>query len=144
MILPDVNILVAANRSDHPQHEAINAWLATVNESSDWLGLTPAVASGYLRIVTNPRIHKEPTPLDRALEVIDDLLAADRVSWVYPGPDHWVIFRRLCRQANATGNLVQDAHHAAVAIEHGAKWATMDRDFALFPGLDWFNPLNLS
>ncbi|MDR1798271.1 MAG: type II toxin-antitoxin system VapC family toxin [Bifidobacteriaceae bacterium] len=142
MILPDVNVLVAVSRADHPQHEKLSAWLTGLVDAGVGLGLTPAVAAGCVRVSTNPRIYQEPTPLEAALRVIDDLLAADGVGWVFPGPDHWTIFRRLCHQANATGNLSHDAHHAAVAIEHGARWATLNRDFARFPGLDWFNPLD--
>lgn len=59
-----------------------------------------------------------------------------------PGERHWGIFQRLCREANAKGNLVADAYLAALAIETGAEWITTDRDYARFSGLRWRHPLN--
>ncbi len=59
---------------------------------------------------------------------------------VEPGPEHWRIFNNLCRTKRATGNLVQDAWWAALAIESGCEWVTSDRDFARFPGLKWSTP----
>ena len=59
-----------------------------------------------------------------------------------PGERHWDIFQRLCREANAKGNLIPDAYLAALAIESGAEWITTDRDYARFPGLRWRHPLN--
>ncbi|CUS38768.1 putative enzyme [Candidatus Nitrospira nitrificans] len=59
-----------------------------------------------------------------------------------PGERHWEIFQRLCREANAKGNLVADAYLAALAIETGAEWITTDRDYARFPGLRWRHPFN--
>ena len=90
--------------------------------------------------MTNPRVYVTPTPLDMALEQVDQLVAFPRTTWLQPGPRHWQIFSRLCREADARGNLASDAAHAAVAIEHGATWVTLDRDFARFPGLRWEVP----
>jgi predicted nucleic acid-binding protein len=59
-----------------------------------------------------------------------------------PGERHWDIFQRLCREANAKGNLIPDAYLAALAIESGAEWITTDRDYARFPGLRWRHPLS--
>jgi predicted nucleic acid-binding protein len=60
---------------------------------------------------------------------------------VRPGPRHWEIFVDLCRAGRATGKLVPDAFHAAVAIEHGCEWVTTDADFSRFPGFRWSHPL---
>jgi hypothetical protein len=57
-----------------------------------------------------------------------------------PGPRHWEIFERPCEEADVRGNLVADAYHAVLALEHGARWLSLDRDFARFPGLDWVTP----
>jgi predicted nucleic acid-binding protein len=58
-----------------------------------------------------------------------------------PGDRHWQIFSDLCRTSHAKGNLVADAYHTALAIEHGCEWITADRDFARFKGLRWRHPL---
>ena len=83
-----------------------------------------------------------PTPLDDALAQVAALLAADGVVRATPGPRHWETVERLCRAADARGNLVVAAQRAAVAIELGATWVTLDRDFARFPGLRWVSPLD--
>jgi predicted nucleic acid-binding protein len=57
-----------------------------------------------------------------------------------PGRSHWLLFTRLCREAKISGPLVTDAWFAALAIEHGCQWITLDRDFARFPGLRWSLP----
>jgi uncharacterized protein len=63
---------------------------------------------------------------------------------IVPGQRHWEIFTRLCREANAKGNLVPDAYLAALAIESGSEWMTTDRDYGRFPGLRWRDPVRAS
>jgi hypothetical protein len=94
-----------------------------------------------VRIVTNPRIFGTPTPLATALEFIDEIHARPTCVRLRPGAEHWSIFAKLCRTTAATGKLVADAYHAALAIEHGCELATTDGDFARFPGLRWRHPL---
>ena len=104
------------------------------------VGLSSAVASGFVRIVTHRRIFVDPTPLADALAQVQVLRSNPEVTDVHPGPQHWDIFSRLCTEADARGSLVSDAAHAALAIEQGATWVTFDRDFARFPGLRWEVP----
>lgn len=74
-----------------------------------------------------------PSTLDEALAFADVIRYHPNVVPIHPGPRHWEIFTRLCRDAKAAGNLVPDAYLAALAIEHGCEWITTDRDFARFP-----------
>jgi len=99
------------------------------------------VLSGFLRIVTLPRIFRIPTPLEEALHVVAKLRAQPNCVRVTPGARHWEIFVRLCQQADAKGNLIPDAYLAALAIESGSEWITTDRDYSRFPGLRWRHPL---
>ena len=92
-------------------------------------------------MVTHPRIFAPPTPLGVALEFADTLRSAANCIEVAPGPRHWEIFLKLCREAGVRGNLVPDAWFAALAIEFGCEWITTDRDYARFPGLRWRHPL---
>ncbi|MGB4779114.1 type II toxin-antitoxin system VapC family toxin [Microbacterium sp.] len=135
MIAPDVNVLVQAYRAEAADHAQSARWLQQAVSSAEALALVDSVITGYVRVATNPRIYEIPTPPDVALAIVDELLAAPRVTRISPGPRHWRIFAELCRATGARGNLVSDAAHAAVAIEHGATWVTFDRDFARFPGL---------
>jgi toxin-antitoxin system PIN domain toxin len=109
---------------------------------SEPLGLAPVVASGFLRVVTHPRVFKEPTPLSAALDFIDVLRASPATVSVSPGEQHWQIFADLCKILGATGNRIPDAFLAAIAIEQGATWISADRAFAGFPGLRWVHPLD--
>jgi len=140
VIIPDVNVLVGAFRADAPDHGRLRAWLEGAVVGVEDLGLTDAVLTGTVRVLTHPRVFAKPTPLARALEQVATLRAADGVVRAAPTPRHWEVFEQLCRAADARGNLVADAAHAAVAIEHGALWVTLDRDFARFPGLRWAPP----
>lgn len=134
-----MNVLVGAYRTDAAQHETARAWLEQAVVAVEPLGLTEAVATGYVRAVTHPKVFARPTPVGTALDHLDGLWSAG-VLRVVPGRGHWSIFRRLCTEGTARGNLVPDAAHAATAMEAGATWVTFDRDFARFPGLRWQTP----
>ncbi len=140
MIIPDVNVLVAAFRVDATHHERTRPWLQEAVAGGESLGLTPHVIGGTARILTHRRIFAVPSSPAEVFTLFDDLLAADGVVRVCPGPRHYEVFADLCQSADARGALVADAQHAAVAIEHGATWVTLDRDFARFPGLRWRTP----
>ena len=98
--------------------------------------------SGCLRVITHPKVFKKPTPLTQALDFLEDFRSREEVHLLGPGAGHWKIFADLCRRSDARGNLVPDAFHAALAIELGCEWLTLDRGFARFPGLKWRHPLD--
>lgn len=141
MILPDVNVLLYAFREAAPQHAEYRDWLRQQITGREAFGLSELVLSGVVRILTHPRVFAPATPLDRALEFVDALLAQPNAVTIAPGPRHWEIFEHLCQAVDAKGNVVADAYHAALAIEHGCEWITTDRDYARFPGLRWRHPL---
>ncbi len=141
MTLFDVNVLVYAYRDDSPQHRDYRRWLIDRMESDEPYALTGLVLSGFARIVSNHRIFRKATPIEEALEFCRDLHVPSNAFWISPGPRHWGILERLCRQAGAKGNLVTDAYLAALAIEWGCELITTDRDFARFEGLRWRHPL---
>ena len=142
MLLPDVNVLVYAHRQDLPEHAPYRSWLGKVAASDTAFGLADIVLSGFLRIVTNPRIFLYPTPVELAISFAEELRSLPHCVPIAPGPRHWSIFCRLCREAGAKGNLVPDAFLAALAIESGSEWITSDRGFSRFPGLRWRHPLS--
>ena len=141
MILPDVNVLVYAYREDAPGHRAYREWLQSLIDSDLAYGAADLVLSGFLRIVTHPRVFTPPSPIEHALGFVDLLRSRPNRVAVAPGPRHWGIFTRLCQDAGVKGNLVPDAYLAALAIESGSEWVTTDRDYARFPGLRWRHPL---
>jgi toxin-antitoxin system PIN domain toxin len=141
MILADVNVLVYAHREDAQDHRAYRSWLESTVNSDHPFGICGLVLSGFLRLVTHPRIFKTPTPLNEAVSFVEQLRAQPNAVFLEPGVRHWDIFIRLCEEVEARGNLVPDAYFAALAIESGTEWITTDRDFSRFPGLNWRHPL---
>jgi toxin-antitoxin system PIN domain toxin len=141
VILCDVNVLVYAYGERAERHRKYLDWLTAVLEGDEAFGVADQVLSSLLRIVTNRRFG-EPTTIDAALEFVAPIYHHPNARLVTPGPRHWDIFTRLCRETKATGNLVPDAYFAALAIEHGCEWITADRGFARFPGLRWRHPLD--
>lgn len=141
MILLDVNVLVYAHRKDAARHDEYRAWLENALTGAQPYGLSDLVLSGFLRVVTHPRVFRDPTPVAEALAFVDAVRDRSNRVRVEPGPRHWDIFRELCRRAEARGNLVPDAYLAAMAIESGAEWITTDGDFRRFAGLRARHPL---
>jgi toxin-antitoxin system PIN domain toxin len=138
--LPDVNVLVYAHREDSPLHAVCRDWVLDTLRSDQAFGISESVLASVVRIVTHPRVFKQPSRLDVALAFVAGLAGQPHAVRVAPGPRHWDIFTRLCRDADARGNLIADAYLAAVAIESGCEWITTDGDFARFPGLKWRRP----
>ena len=141
MILTDVNVLVYAYRADAPDHARYRGWLERVITAEAAYGVSELVLSGFLRVVTHPRVFDPPSPIDHALLFSEALKSRPNAVGVSPGPRHWDIFARLCSTAAVRGNLVPDAYLAALAIESGSDWITTDRDYSRFPGLRWRHPL---
>lgn len=137
---PDVNILVHAFRADAEEHALCRAWLQALINGPAAFSLIPNSLSRFLRIVTHPRVFQQPSPVSEALEFCDRLVNCDLARMIGPGPRHWEVFSRLCREEDARGDLISDAWFAAVAIENGCEWITLDRDYARFAGLRWQLP----
>ena len=141
MILIDVNVLVYAHREDAPDHADFRRWLEEVANSRESYGMSDLVLSGFLRVVTHPRVFNPPTPLKAAVTFARELRDRPNCVPLAPGPRHWEIFEHLCRAARVKGNLVADAYLAALAMEHGSEWITTDSDYGRFPGLRWRHPI---
>lgn len=141
MILADINVLVYAHRQDLSQHQRFSDWLREEVGSGRGYALCDASLTGFLRIVTNGRIFENPTPLDVALQVIEELRGQPGAIHLSPGPRHWPLFTELCSAVGARGNDFPDAYLAALAIESGSELITADRGFGRFPGLRWSCPV---
>jgi len=140
--LLDVNILVHAHREDSDRHQKVREWLEVALQEPEGVAVSELVLSGCMRVITHPRVFRQPTPLPLALEFVEAFRALESVRILAPGEKHWRLFADLCRKAEARGNLIPDAYHAALAIETGCEWITMDRGFARFPGLKVRHPLD--
>ncbi|MYB52849.1 MAG: type II toxin-antitoxin system VapC family toxin [Acidobacteriia bacterium] len=138
---PDVNVLVNAFRQDTTHHDRCRAWLDAAVSSREPVGVSELVLSGVLRILTHPRIFHPPTSVASAATFIDAVLAQPSVTPLRPGSGHWRIFRGLIADHHPPGNRISDAYHAALAMEHGCEWVTLDHDFSIYPSLRCVNLL---
>jgi toxin-antitoxin system PIN domain toxin len=130
-VTPDVNVLVAASRSDHPHHAPARAWLEqalAIAGQGSGLKLQPMVIASFLRLVTHPKIFVQPTPMAEALRFVDALLAAPGVEQPELGAE-WPALRALCTGKALTANDVPDAWLAAAAIHQGEHVVSFDADF---------------
>ena len=137
MVLPDVNSLVYAHREELPQHAKCRDWLEQILNGDEAYGISDIVLSGFVRVVTHPKIFKRPSSAAIAIEFAEQLRSQPHCVHVVPGARHWDIFARLCLGTRAKGNLVADGYLAALAIESGCEWISADRDFSRFDGLRW-------
>jgi toxin-antitoxin system PIN domain toxin len=140
MILPDVNVLIYAFRRGVPHHDLCRRWLDRIVEGHARFGLSPLALAAVVRVTTNRQTYPNPSSIESAFGFCDDLLSQPHCQVVEPGPRHFDIFTRLCLETNTRGPLVTDTWYAALAIEWGCEWITLDRDFARFPGLKWSLP----
>ncbi len=141
MLLLDVNVWVYAHREDSPNHTQFKSLVENILNSDSLFAVSTLVLSGFLRIVSHPKIFNPPTPIETAIQFVESIIEHPNAVFVSPGVRHWGIFINLCSKTNAKGNLVPDAYLAALAIESGNTWITTDRDYSRFPGLDWKHPL---
>ena len=140
MVLPDVNVLIYAFRIESPFYDLCSAWLARTIEGEAQFGVSPLALSALIRITTNGRSFPHPSTHDEAFGFWENLMGQPNCQLIEPSARHWAIFRRLCMEAAITGPRVTDAWYAALAIEHGCQWITLDRDFGRFSGLKWARP----
>ena len=100
------------------------------------------VMTGFVRVVTHPKVFHTPSPTSKALDFIESLSQLPQCVILHPGPRQWEIFRSLCVETGARGNLIPDAYLAALAIERDCVWYSEDADFGRFGGLRWKRPLS--
>ena len=128
---PDINVLLGASRTDHPQHRPARRWLTraiTACEAGGTIGILPMVGAGFLRLATHPRVFVVPTPLAAATEFLDSLLSIAGVDMQELGRE-WPTFRQLCRDRELAANAITDAWIAAAVRTSGGHLVTFDRDF---------------
>ena len=142
MIAIDANLLLYASDNSSAYHQASRRWLENLLSGGDTVGIAWAVIMAFLRVGTNPRIRRDAFSLQEAITIAAGWLERPIVTLLNPGERHWEILREIMTKGQVRGPLVTDAHLAALAIEHGCTLATTDRDFARFPGLNFFNPLD--
>jgi hypothetical protein len=128
---PDVNVLAAASRVDHPHHTVAYAWLeSALDDASSGRGLLllPMVVASFLRLVTHAKVFVSPTPTARAVTFLDALLAAPGVRMPEIGSE-WPRLRAMCIDQQLRANDLPDAWIAAAVQQLGDHLITFDKDF---------------
>lgn len=140
MILPDVNMLLYAYDVKSPFHDQSRVWLETILDNEQvffsWHTIT-----GFIRIVTHPNALAHPTTIEKAVNIVGKWLELENTHLVSLEKKNWPLFARMLTEGQAFGNLVMDAHLAAMAASCGAKLATTDRDFTRFSTIQVVNPI---
>jgi len=137
----DTNVLVYATMVSTDHHERAVEVLRGLGEGAEpWAIPWPCVYE-FLRIVTHPRVFLPPMPAERALEALEAVLRSPSLALLSETERHAEVMAAVLRQSRAAGNLMHDAHIAALCVEHGVEeLVTGDRDFSRFPGLRVVNP----
>lgn len=136
MLIPDVNVLLAAFRRDHEFHEVSRRWVEYARAGSELIGLSDVALSSVVRLATSPRVFVRPDTVEATLDFVD-VLCDEPAQVVTAGQTHWPLFTQLCRSLRLRGNDVPDCYLAALAIDNRATLVTLDRGFGRFSGLRW-------
>ena len=141
MIMPASNLLVYAYNEHDSLHSAASRWWNELIGGDEEIGIPWIVTIAFIRVSTNPRALPQPLTTQRAVEVVQEWFTHSHVSRLEAGESHLSVFTELLLESGTRGNLVNDAHIAALAIEHDAEVHSNDSDFSRFPGLRWRNPI---
>lgn len=140
-VLIDANILLYAQDEGSAPHTAARDWWDHRLSEAAPVCLSWSVLGAFLRISTNPRVYEFPLDLEEACSHVQRWLDQPCTRIVSPTDRHWETFQKMLVGGKAVGNLIPDAHLAALAVEHGCELISTDSDFSRFPGLKWRNPL---
>lgn len=140
-MLLDANLLIYAHDDTSPHHERARRWLEDRLNAPHRVGIPWASILAFLRLTTNPRVSASPSTPAEAWRHVHSWFGSSS-AWVpQPTERHAEVLHDLVVDLGLTGNLVSDAHLAALATEHGLVVCSADSDFARFPNLRWHNPL---
>lgn len=141
MIIVDTNVVLNVANRQAPHHERTRAWWEAALSGKEAIGLPWIVVTGFLRLSTSTVVFPRAYTMAEACKRVQRWFAEPIIRQVDAGDEHWQHLHRLLKETDAGGKLVTDAHIAALAISRGAAVASLDNDFARFPGLRWVNPL---
>jgi toxin-antitoxin system PIN domain toxin len=138
--LVDLNVLLYATDTSSVHHRVANPWLDRCIASTETIGIPTAVAVGFVRLTTTARIMTAPLDVETSVAVVRTWYARPNVTAPEPTARHFALIAELLEPIGTAGNLVSDAHLAALAIEYGAELCSFDRDFGRFSGVRWTEP----
>jgi uncharacterized protein len=138
--LVDANVLLYAVNEDAAHHRASREWLDGALSGAETVGFSWLVLLAFARLSTKEGLFPRPLGIEGAMDRVDAWLAAGPAVVLEPTVDHPRVLSRLLADIGTGGNLVNDAHLAALAVEHRGRVVSYDTDFARFPGVEWVVP----
>jgi uncharacterized protein len=136
----DANVLLYAVDERARHHEASRQWLNAALSNDEPVGFAWLVLLAFLRLSTHPGVYPRPLGLDQALDVLHSWLSQPPAVVLEAGTRHLSTLRDVLTPTGTGGNLVNDGHLAALALERRATVVTFDNDFSRFPGARWMSP----
>lgn len=143
MKVVDLNVVVYASDESSTRHRRAKRWFDVAMSSTETIGISTAVAVGFVRLTTSPRVMATPLDVETSLAVVEAWYRRPNVTAPQPTERHYGLLRELLAPIGTGGNLVPDAHLAALSIEHGAELVSFDHDFGRFSGVRWLEPPEL-
>lgn len=140
MKLVDANVLLYAVNEDAPHHRDARAWLDGALSGGATVGFAWIVTLAFIRLSSKVGLFPSPLSVDGALDRVDAWLAQPSAVIVEPTARHLPLVRGLLHSVGLGGNLVNDAHLAALAMEHRGEIVSYDYDFCRFDGVAWEKP----
>ncbi len=140
MIVVDANVLIYAYHPASEHHTACRRWLEDALNGSEQVGFPWQSVLAFLRITTNPRVFTRPLRADEASAIVDEWFEGPQAVVVEPDAGYWNALKHQIHAAQVAGPLVSDAAVATLALQHGARLCTTDRDFTRFAGLRTIDP----
>jgi uncharacterized protein len=138
----DANVLLYAVNSDSDRHVVSRRWLDDALSGGATVGLSWIALLAFVRLATKRGLFATPLDTSEAIDRVQAWLGAPGAVVVEPTAAHLTVVRDLLSAARAGGNLVNDAHLAALAIEHRGSIVSFDSDFDRFPGVSRFEPVD--
>jgi hypothetical protein len=137
----DVNVLLYASDSGSELHSAAARFLASCASGKEAFYLPWPVVMGYLRVATHPAILAHPLSAEEASSNVGALMDLPHCRPIAEEPGFWDVYQRVVADSPSRGNLVPDAHVAALLLQHGIRRVyTRDRDYRRFPFLEVLDP----
>jgi len=140
MKVVDANVLLYAVNQDAALHLGAKGWLEDALNGEEAVGFSWTVLLAFLRLSTRRGLFPRPLGVAQGIAMIEEWLAQPPAVVVQPTGRHAAILRGLLESTGSGGNLVNDAHLAALAVEHGAEIVSFDTDFERFDGVRWSIP----
>ncbi len=140
MNVVDANVLLYAVNEQSVHHDEARMWLDRALSGGAMVGLSWIAVLAFVRLGTKPNLFPNPLTVEGAFERVEHWASSPAAVMLEPLPGHAALVRSLLTAAGTAGNLVNDAHLAALALEHRGRVVSYDSDFARFPDVRWVTP----